>query len=273
MLANTDWSRPWYGSVRAAAARLDAASSMHGAFNAQAALLGLRNQRGLALEFVAQSALPDGVAYESLINAAGKVPTRENLHDFFNALVWLSFPRIKQQLNALQAAQIAQAGVGKVRGAARDGATIFDENAALLVVRDGASGRQLVAALRAHDWSAGFLAQRASFGAGADAEVWLFGHALMEKLAAPYPAITAHTRVLFVDDTYFAFAHEQRQAWIDQCVAQELASNNISMLDFTPLPVLGIPHWWPNQDPAFYADATVFRPPRIKTMKTTKAVQ
>ena len=29
--------------------------------------------------------------------------------------------------------------------------------------------------------------------------------------------------------------------------------------------VLGIPGWWAaNEDPAFYADAKVFRPPRLK---------
>jgi hypothetical protein len=48
------------------------------------------------------------------------VPTRENLHDFFNGLVWQTFPLIKRELNALQAAQIAAAGVGKSRGPARD---------------------------------------------------------------------------------------------------------------------------------------------------------
>ncbi len=34
--------------------------------------------------------------------------------------------------------------------------------------------------------------------------------------------------------------------------------------DFTPLPVLGVPNWWPDQDAAFYADASVFRPKRIR---------
>jgi hypothetical protein len=29
---------------------------------------------------------------------------------------------------------------------------------------------------------------------------------------------------------------------------------------FAHLPVLGVPGWWPgNEDPAFYADASVFR--------------
>jgi hypothetical protein len=61
-----------------------------------------------------------GTAYEEFIGATGCVPTRDNLHDFFNGLVWQSFPLVKRQLSALQAAQIAVAGVGKIRGPARD---------------------------------------------------------------------------------------------------------------------------------------------------------
>jgi hypothetical protein len=265
MLAAIDWSRPWYDAVRAAAGRvvpgLQPGASVAGALNAH--LGELSNQRGQALRFVAQAALPAGTAYEAFIDATGCVPTRDNLHDFFNGLVWLSFPLIKRQLNALQAAQIAQAGVGKARGAARDGATIFDENAALLVLREGPAGHALQAALRRHDWRDAFRVRRASFGE--DAELWLFGHALMEKLVTPYKAITAHTRVLFAEDQFFTLQHAARQAWIDQRVAGDLAANGICTSDFTPLPVLGVPHWWPGQDDDFYADGAVFRPPRKQT--------
>ena len=166
--------------------------------------LSLRNASGQPLRFVPQDQLPEGRAYEEFIGATGCVPTRDNLHDFFNALVWLTFPRIKQQLNALQSAQIALAGVGKSRGPARDAATIFDENSALLVVRDSDEGRALVDALRGHRWQEAFCQRRAAFGR--DAQVWLFGHALMEKLVAPRKAITAHTRVIVADDGYFALA-------------------------------------------------------------------
>ena len=261
--AGIDWSRPWYATVAAAAARLDQhAVSAVPCLNRQALALGLANQAGLPLVFVPQGALPCGVAYEAFIGATGGVPTRENLHDLFNALVWLSFPLIKRQLNALQAAQIALAGVGKSRGPARDGATIFDENAALLVVREGPAGLALVAALRNHDWPAVFGGARAAFGPGGDAEVWLFGHALMEKLVAPYKAITAHTRVLLAGADFFALGHDARRAWIDARVAADLLEQGLSTADFTPLPVLGVPGWWEGQDAAFYADTTVFRPKR-----------
>ncbi|MET0267966.1 MAG: DUF3025 domain-containing protein [Duganella sp.] len=268
MLAAIDWSRPWYDSVR------DAASCLAGqgehfrdAFSARATALGLCNHRGLPLSFVPQEALPDGTAYEEFIGASGGVPTRDNLHDFFNGLVWLSFPRIKVQLNALQAAQIARDGVGKSRGPARDGATIFDENAALLVVRTGAAGRALVEALAEHRWREAFIGRRASFGAAADAEVWIFGHALMEKLVAPRKAITAHTRVVWADDAFFASGHAARRAWIDATVAQELVQQGLSTAGFMPMQALGVPGWWPDQDDAFYADQKVFRAKRQSAVK------
>jgi hypothetical protein len=258
-----DWERPWLASVRDAAATLDLCQhSIIGPLNGQAAALGLRNQSGLPLSFVPQSTLPEGTAYEEFIGATAGVPTRENLHDFFNALIWLTFPTIKRQLNALQAAQIARDGVGASRGATRDGATLFDETAAVMVVREGPAGAALSAALYGHDWRALYVTLRASFEA--DAEVLLFGHALMDKLVTPYKAITAHTWVVTAEDAYFTLDPQARRAWIDQRVTRELAERGLSTASFTPLPVLGVPGWWPGQDDAFYDDPAVFRPKRVK---------
>lgn len=274
-IAAIDWSRPWYASVADAAARLGAGGGGGGpveariaALNGAATALALVNHLGLPLRFVPQADLPDGVAYEAFIGATGGVPTRDNLHDFFNALVWLSFPRIKQALNALQAAQIARDGVGKSRGPARDAATIFDENAALLLVREGDHGDALVAALRGHDWLSAFIDHRALFdhGAAGEAELWLFGHALMEKLISPRKAITAHTRVLRAGAEFFTLSSDERRAWIDDTVVRELERDGLSTADFTPLQVLGVPGWWPSQDAAFYNDTSVFRP-RRQTIK------
>ncbi len=266
MLDVIDWNQPWYATVRPAFGRLDLQRhSLIEAFNIQARSMKLCNPTGLPLSFVPQSSLPDGVAYEEFIGATGGVPTRDNLHDFFNTLVWLTFPRIKRQLNALQAAQIALSGVGKSRGPARDGATIFDENSALLIVRDSAAGLSLVDALRGHDWCNAFIGQRDTFGR--DAELWLFGHALMEKLVAPYKAITAHTRVVLADDAFFTLDFDGRRAWIDARVSQDLAEQGLTTADFTPLQVLGIPGWWPGQDEAFYNDTGVFRPKRTAAGK------
>jgi hypothetical protein len=263
MFPEIDWTRPWYDTVRPAFDSLPAGpriDSIIDAFNVNAARLGLVNDQGQPIRFVPQADLPEGMAYEAFIGATGCVPTRENLHDFFNGLVWQTFPHIKRELNALQAAQIAQAGVGKSRGPARDAATIFDENAALLVVRDDDAGHALVADLRAHQWRSALYDKRAMFGR--DAELWLFGHALMEKLVAPRKAITAHVRVVFAADDFFAREREGRRDWIDAAVSGAIAAEGLSAAGFTPLPVLGVPGWWPDQDEAFYLDHTVFRPKR-----------
>jgi hypothetical protein len=275
-IAAIDWTRPWYDAVRPAFDSLGAAAGPDfiGAFNGNAARLGLRNHGGQPIRFVPQAELPPGTAYEEFIGATGCVPTRANLHDFFNGLVWQTFPLIKRELNALQAAQIRAAGVGKSRGPARDAATIFDENAALLVVREGDAGRTLADGLCAHLWRDALYARRAAFGASAnaDAEVWLFGHALMEKLVAPRKAITAHTLVLSAPGAWFRLGWIERRAWIDMQVAALLAAEGLSTSAFTPLPVLGVPGWWPEQDEAFYLDQTVFRPKRpAKTLAQEEA--
>lgn len=47
------------------------------------------------VQFVPQHSLPPGEAYEAFIRRTGLVPTRDNLHDLFNGLVWQRFPRAK----------------------------------------------------------------------------------------------------------------------------------------------------------------------------------
>ncbi|MDE2427384.1 MAG: DUF3025 domain-containing protein [Burkholderiales bacterium] len=259
-----DWSRDWFATVRPAAQRLLDANDWRAQLNSDAQAQKLQNHRGQAIRFIPQAELPDGVAYEAHISATGLVPTRENLHDFFNALVWLRFPLIKRQLNALQSAQIAALGIGKSRGPARDAATIFDENAALLIVENSPQGQQLIDALRRHHWQSAFIAQRAMFGS--KATVWSFGHALMEKLVTPYKAITAHTWVVRVATDFFNLTPEEQRCHVDAQVASQLATGTLTTADYTPLPVLGIPGWWSAQDAAFYADQTVFRPQRTKAV-------
>ncbi len=257
-----DWSQAWFAPVQPVAESIIAAKDWRMQINVLAEQSHICNHRDHALKFVPQESLPAGVAYESHISTAAEVPTRENLHDFFNALVWLTFPKIKRQLNALQAAQIATLGVGKSRGPARDAATIFDENAAILVIENSADGNALLTLLRDHQWHAAFIEKREMFGS--KAQVWSFGHALMEKLAKPYKAITAHTWVVWADVEFFSLDWSERRTWLDEYVAMQLSTHNLSTVDYTPLPVLGIPSWWPEQDEEFYADTNVFRIKRAK---------
>ena len=197
------------------------------------------------MRFVAQSCLADGQAYEQFIFETGSVPTRDNLHDFFNGLCWLTFPQTKKKLNQLQAQQLAVDGVQQVRGPVRDALTLFDENAAFLC-----APQPLWDALLARDWRRLFVDLRPLW---AEAQLVLFGHALLEKLVQPRKPITAHV--------YQAQPAMDSIADLDGWVAADLRAEKLAGKPFAPLPVLGVPGWWPdNENPCFYEDIRVFRP-------------
>ena len=206
------------------------------------------NQTGKsAVRFVPQSQLPPGEAYEHYIFSSGSVPTREGLHDFFNGLCWMRFPETKKRLNQLQSAEIAVAGVRPLRGPVRDALTVFDENAAFLL-----APQPLWDALVEQNWRRLFIELRPLWQ---QAQLILFGHALLEKLVYPRKPITAHV--------YRAQPAINSVVELDAWVANDLNSGKLASKPFTPLPVLGVPGWWPeNDDFSFYDDASVFRPRR-----------
>jgi hypothetical protein len=254
----------------ASAARLDV-------LNAAAREAGLLSGSGRGLQFVPQpSAIASGLEpsassdYEARIFDTGEVPTRLNgpgeRHDLYNAIVWLTFPRAKARLNALQAARhrstpgrhapdapgVGQAadGAGSQRGPLRDAATLFDENAALWIGLDAS----FEAALRAFDWRELFVRRRAQLGESV--RLMVFGHALLEKLESPYKAVTAHAWPLRVPV-------DASLAEIDLALSLALDAQTLSTRAFCPLPVMGFPGWCAdNADPHFYDDPTVFRPGR-----------
>jgi hypothetical protein len=222
------WLAPYVEIARPVIARLEAGACT-------AAALG-------APRFVAQAELPAREPYEAFIARTGHVPTRDNLHDLLNGLVWLRFPALKQRLNALHAAQLAEEGVQPRRGPLRDALTLFDENGAWWQAPP-----PLADALRRRDWHALFVGHRALWN---EAQPVLIGHALLEKLAVPRPPITAHV--------WLAGA-----ALDDAGAPAAITADAWARKPFHPLPVLGVPGWWPaNDDAAFYDDASVFRPPR-----------
>ena len=237
------WLAPWQAQGQAVAAQVLAGQSCASALNAT-------NQGGAPIapvHFVPQQALPAGEAYEAFIYRSRQVPTREGLHDFFNGLCWLHFPHTKTRLNALQAEQIARSGVQSVRGPARDGITVFDENAAFLHAPDA-----LWQALVEKDWTRLFLTLRPLW---AQAQLVLFGHALLEKLVQPRKSMTAHV--------YRAHPGAPGLAALDAWMAQDLSADKLAAKPFAHLPVLGVPGWWAgNAQPAFYDDPSVFRAPR-----------
>ena len=228
--------------------------------NALAGARRLTNSQGCPLRFI--EATPLDLPYERHIFETGQVPTRTGegaWHDFFNALVWLRFPLIKARLNALQAQALARDGVAGRRGGLRDAATLFDENAALVVLDPGPR----LAAWQRHDWPG-------LFGSGPPGSApWrpvLFGHALLDKLRAPYKSICAHAWVIGDAPLVAALPVAGEPAddlldRLDAAVAAALAESTLHRDAFLPLPVLGVPGWWPaSAEPGFYDDPAVFRP-------------
>jgi hypothetical protein len=81
----------------------------------------------------------------------------------------------------------------------------------------------------------------------------VFGHALLVKLVSPRKELTAHV--------WRANAAADSAASLDSWLAGQLTASRLAGKPFTPLPLLGIPLWWPgNQDFSFYDDPLVFRP-------------
>jgi hypothetical protein len=205
--------------------------------------------------------LPAGVPYEAHIATTGCVPTRDNLHDLFNGLVWLRFAQAKAALNRLHGQEIARLGAASPRGPVRDALTVFDENGAVFAGPDALWG-----ALVAKDWPRLFVDLRPLW---AQARLLLFGHALLEKLQQPRKSMVAHVlRIPMPLDGFESIGCPQVAsefiATVDAKLAQKLLSDppgtRPGHKPFAPLPVLGVPGWWAgNEDPAFYADAAVFR--------------
>lgn len=245
-----DWARPWYAPWRvpgeAVARAVAGGAALHDALNAAGAA---------PVRFVAQQALPPGTAYESFIRATGACPVRPGLHDFFNGLVWIAFPRAKAALHRLQAAEIARDGIAARRGPVRDAITVFDENGALLQAPPA-----LWQALREREWRRLFVDLRPLWR---EARLVIFGHGLLEQLAVPRKPLTAHVwcapRPLE--------AGTDPDAWLAaQCKTEVLAAK-----PFTPLPVLGVPGWCDESENfSFYDDSLVFRPRKTPEPITTR---
>ncbi len=241
-----NWNAPWLLPYKPIGIRLAEhvalGSPVHEALNEA---LDSNPQIDCPVRFVPQEESQGAAAYESFIWQTKTVPTRDNLHDFFNGLVWLHFPKIKARLNELQAAAIEAAGVTGHRGKLRDALTLFDENAAFLI--EPKSESVLLQAIRNKAWWHVFVGERLAWQS---AQLMIFGHALLEKLVSPRKAMTAH---VFCPPSPI---HDLD----DAVIAAVLNPEHLATKPYAPLPVMGIPGWCAeNADIAFYEDAAVFR--------------
>ena len=218
------------------------------ALNALAAAGGTVQARGLPLRFSAPGYRLSARNYESHILETGLVPTRpDTWHDVLNALVWLRFPRFKSALNAAHGEAIA-IETGSRRGRRRDALTVLDESGVWVISRDPA----LPALLAERAWQALFWEARSRVET--EMRFVVVGHALLEKVLAPYPAMTGKCLTLIAES-------------LDPDAADELSTLALAAIDsprqLAPLPVQGIPGWDPaNANAAYYANQDIFRPTR-----------
>ncbi|WP_051709943.1 DUF3025 domain-containing protein [Andreprevotia chitinilytica] len=213
-----------------------------------------RNTAGLPIRFVD----PDSLThyYETEIAELGRVATRANWHDLFNALVWLTFPRSKSALNSLHRRVMATA-TDNARGPVRDAATLFDECGLIVASSEPA----LFTRQRDHAWDELFIQHRQDWGTRIEAVS--FGHANYEALLDPFAGLTGKSWQIPVSPDYFDLPQAERIAHLDARIATLIDGGELTTpRQLPPLPYLGIPGWWPQQDAAFYANTRYFRPQR-----------
>ncbi len=138
--------------------------------------------------------------YDARIDALGLLPTRAaNYHDFFNAMVWATFPLSKAAIAARQhaiwkrelAPMFAQLPSRRTRE--QDALAMLDEGG-LIVAASPALERELRARCEAGD-EAWLRSQRATHAV----QTFVFGHALHEHMVSTQSLIRANPIVVILD--------------------------------------------------------------------------
>jgi hypothetical protein len=218
----------------------------------------LHTQSGKQIRFVDSDQL-DEQPYEQRIFEFGQVSTRKNSwHDLFNALVWLRLPAVKSAMNARHIQAWPQSGDAG-RGPARDALTLFDECGVIICTSDLA----VLEGIAEHRWKDVF---QQSWNDRLEGPV-VCGHAMLEKFLTPYKSMTAKALLLHADCLEPEFSRASLLTLLDQAVATAITRQQVlnEPACLAPLPLAGIPGWWPvkqQRNPYFYDDPAVFRPAR-----------
>lgn len=212
-------------------------------------------ENGRRVRFVAPKA--DGLSYERRIWECGEVETRpDNWHDYFNVLVWLSFPQTKIAVSA--AHMRAMAAPGERRGDVRDALTHFDECGIVVL----SAQPELLDLLRDFQWTKLFVERRGDVESAM--RFVIFGHATYEQLLHPFRGLTAKAILYDVSEDWLRMPFAEQMVAVDGRLAADLGGGRFQRpRDFQPLPVLGIPGVTSaSEDPAYYEDTWHFRPGR-----------
>ena len=224
---------------------------------------GVSTASGKRLHLAAPGA---GEPYEARIYLEGEMQVREgDWHDLFNVLAWLVYPRTKAALNEAHYIALdkrARSGIAETgrRGRLRDALTVFDESGVIVAATDST----LLDDLESFRWKRLFWERREDVRRTMRFHV--LGHALFEKSLRPYVGMTGHAMLLPVG---VDFMQAPLEAQLD--ILDALAAERVRELDtprtLSPLPLLGVPGWWrENEREEFYDNAAYFRPGRSKSV-------
>jgi Protein of unknown function (DUF3025) len=214
------------------------------ALNRVAATSRLSLPNGKLLRFETAPARRSGaLAYERRIAEEGVIEFRVgHWHDFANALVWLGFPLTKAALNAVHLREGREA-TANARSRARDAATLLDEAGLIFACVDA----NLIALLHAWQWHELFWVKRDTVAQRVHPIV--VGHGLLERLRAPYRALTAQALIVDVATSD-----------VDAAAASTIRAPSFGPHRLTPLPLAALPGWDTEQiGEALFDDREVFR--------------
>ncbi|MDN4501020.1 DUF3025 domain-containing protein [Alteromonadaceae bacterium BrNp21-10] len=219
----------------------------------------LNAQGNLPIAFIEQAKVAEDLGYyEEIIYEHKLVPTREHSwHDLFNACIWLNFPQSKALLNQQHIEDIRQFGLNP-RTPRRNRITHFDECGVILAY----SQSDIPMQLREHQWQKSFVEQRQQWGT--NIEALIFGHANYEMLLQPYIGLTAKFIAIEVADDYWQSDLAARYELLDNALVALIKQDCFAHKGImSPLPLLGVPGWWPeNEFAEFYDNRGYFMPKR-----------
>ena len=252
-----------FDSIREPLTRLIEDTEWPGIARLNTLAAGINNFRGRQIRFVANEDASSTTHYETRIAETGEIATRANWHDFFNATSWLAFPEAKSAISEMHSRLLNARGAheARERSAPRDVLTLFDEGGIIVTSND----QSMLDLVRHFEWKALFVERRAEVLTCM--RFHLFGHSMLEKALAPYVGVTAKAVLLLVDDAFLQSSYAMQVRHLDQRAAGWLMeeSNLSSSKNFSPLPWLGVPGWWrDNESPTFYDNTHYFRSGRTR---------
>lgn len=230
----------------------------------------IKNDLTLPIQFVNQahdcSIFED--QYEPRIYLKGEVQTRlKNWHDFFQVLVWKTFPKTKVLLNSLHyqssTKRLALDNTNKQRTPLENFITLFDECGIVIVSHN----TELLNMIKEFRWEDLFWGNRDAFNS--EIACFTFGHAMYEKAINPYIGMTANAILIQTESAFFETTEERKLEQIDTFVHSTINKTRAHTPDLkgllTPFPILGVPHWHKaNHEKHFYLNDKYFRKKRQK---------